>query len=114
MTCFCAQYDTTETNHTATLKRCAHTQTRERFDTAHHRFSSTITRGSKRATLVSVMETTVKELYERQLAMLCAKAIKSYKASLVKLLEGDALDEESEAEVLRKVRGRHCDFLSSI
>ncbi|CAN0286503.1 unnamed protein product [Ascophyllum nodosum] len=72
------------------------------FDTKTLRFSSTITRGSKRATLVSVMETTVKELYERQLAMLCAKAIKSYKASLVKLLEGDALDEESEAEVLRK------------
>lgn len=49
------------------------------------------------------METGIKELYARQLSMLCARAEKSYKASLVKLLEGDVWDEESEADVLRKV-----------
>lgn len=68
-----------------------------------HRFSSSITRGSKRAALVSVMKTGLKELYERQLSMLCGKANKSYKNSLVKLLQEDGLNEESEAEVLRKV-----------
>lgn len=49
------------------------------------------------------METGLKELYERQLSMLCGKANKSYKNSLVKLLQEDGLNEESEAEVLRKV-----------
>lgn len=58
---------------------------------------------TKRAALVTLMETGIKELYARQLTMLCAQAEKNYKASLVKLLEGDTLDEDSEADVLRKV-----------
>lgn len=49
------------------------------------------------------METGIKELYVRQLSMLCARALKSYKAALVKLLEDDVLNEESEANVLRQV-----------
>ena len=35
--------------------------------------------------------------------MLCARALKSYKAALVRLLDGDMLGEESEANVLRQV-----------
>ena len=67
------------------------------------RFATSSTRGSKRAALLLVLETGIKELYARQLSMLCARAEKSYKASLVKLLEADVWDEESEADVLRKV-----------
>lgn len=48
----------------------------------------------------------IKELYERQLSTLCSKAEKSYKAELMKLLEGDGLNDEAEADVLRKVRYR--------
>lgn len=52
---------------------------------------------------MSLMDAGVKELYARQLAMLCVKAEKNYKKALVKLLEGDALNDETEAEVLRTV-----------
>lgn len=72
------------------------------FDTKTVRFATSSTRGTKRAALLLVMETGIKELYARQLSMLCARAEKSYKASLVKLLEADVWDEESEADVLRK------------
>lgn len=71
-----------------------------------NRFSTTSTRGTKRAAVVSLVETGIKELYARQLAMLCASTERSYKAGLVKLLEQDTLDEDSEANVLRKVRGQ--------
>lgn len=49
------------------------------------------------------MEAGIKELYARQLSMLCARALKGYKAALVKLLDGDMLGEDSEANVLRQV-----------
>lgn len=68
------------------------------------RFSTSGTRGAKRASLVKLLETEIKELYSRQLTMLCSRAEKSYKSSLLKLLDSDKLDEDSEAEVLRKVR----------
>ncbi|CAM9916582.1 unnamed protein product [Ectocarpus fasciculatus] len=72
------------------------------FDTKTVRFSTSATRTTKRAALLSTMETGIKELYARQLSMLCARTLKSYKAALVKLLEDDVLNEESEANVLRQ------------
>lgn len=53
--------------------------------------------------MLSAMEAGIKELYARQLSMLCARALKGYKAALVKLLDGDMLEEDSEANVLRQV-----------
>lgn len=35
--------------------------------------------------------------------MLCSRAERGYKSSLLRLLEADQLDEDSEADVLRKV-----------
>eukprot|EP00903_Cladosiphon_okamuranus_P013705 g12761.t1 len=72
------------------------------FDTKTVRFSTSSTRAAKRAALLSTLETGIRELYARQLGMLCARALKSYKAALVKLLDEDVLGEESEANVLRK------------
>ncbi|CAM9385750.1 unnamed protein product [Ectocarpus sp. 6 AP-2014] len=72
------------------------------FDTKTVRFSTSATRATKRAALLSTMETGIKELYARQLSMLCARALKSYKAALMKLLGDDVLNEESEANVLRQ------------
>lgn len=69
----------------------------------HRRFSTSSTRTTKRAALLSTLETGIRELYARQLSMLCARALKSYKAALVRLLDGDMLGEESEANVLRQV-----------
>lgn len=79
-----------------------YTSSLKAFDTKTVRFSTTSMRGTKRAALVALLETGIKELYSRQLTMLCADAEKSYKAELVKLLDNDTLDEDSEANVLRK------------
>lgn len=50
-----------------------------------------------------MLESGIKELYARQVEMLCSRAQKMYRSALMKLLEADHLDDASEAEVLRKV-----------
>lgn len=89
---FCVRHPTLDMRHDNSQKR-----------EPHRRFSTSSTRATKRAALLSTLETGVRELYARQLGMLCARALKSYKAALVRLLDGDMLGEESEANVLRQV-----------